>query len=139
MSNELLLFVFGTLLLVSTWIDVKKRIVPNWIILIGLIVVLIEWIFHFPTDFVARLITSGIILLLGWYLLKKQWLGGGDTKLFFLISLLVPVFQIFSVLLAIFIAGGIQAGYFLYKKQNNQPYVVAICIGYWWWLLTLYF
>lgn len=137
---ETLTFLFiGGWLSLAAWIDIKTRTVPHFIIGSGLILTIILWLQTFPTDWVSRIILALIIFVIGIFLLKKNWFGGGDTKLLMILSLIIPTQSLFSLILAIFIIGGLQAGYYLYKKQNSQPYVVAICLGYWWWLIAKFF
>ena len=90
---------FISLLIPIAWIDARWYIIPNVIILVGLITgaavaLLIALIHHTPGYLIEHLIgavVGGVAMLLiaaaGTFLFRKRAMGGGDIKLMILIGL----------------------------------------------------
>lgn len=122
-GNELLHLglAFG-LLAAAVWQDLRTRKVSNQFLIGALITVIIyQVVFQGP----ASLMNSGMsflmatVIVLPIYLLKV--LGGGDVKLFLVVSLLLPWDQVLLAICASFIWGSL-LGIFqvVLKKQGLQ-------------------
>ena len=83
--------VFITMIIIATITDIKKTIVPDKIIVIGLVAVLVLRILSGDTDVFKYIISSIIsfLLLLLILLLSNGKMGGADVKLYSLIGLSV--------------------------------------------------
>ena len=132
----LILFIAG----LAAILDLKKRIIPNWLTLPTLLVVLTIQSFTLPfPEFVEVLQTfvfAGVFLISFFYF---KILGGGDVKLLLVIACSVPLPEFIKVLFLIISFGGVQAvcvlfyHLFLHKKNALKtpiPYGVAIFLGY---------
>ena len=90
---------FISLLIPIAWIDARRYIIPNTIILVGLITgaattLLIALTYHNPGYLIEHLIgavaggvSMALIAVAGAFLFRKQAMGGGDIKLMLLIGL----------------------------------------------------
>lgn len=138
-----------TLMLLSAmaWVDFKEKIIPNHLILVGLIIwlmeVLIE-VFLFGTGIKEVLLFSalgggvwgGLLVLIA--LAVKTALGMGDAKMFFVIGLIYGLNNTYSILLiSLFIMAIISIVLLVLKRVNRKtavpmaPFVLvgfAVCI-----------
>jgi leader peptidase (prepilin peptidase)/N-methyltransferase len=90
---------FISLLIPIAWIDARRYIIPNTIILVGLITgaaitLLIALTYHNPGYLIEHLIgavaggaSMALIAVAGTFLFRKQAMGSGDIKLMLLIGL----------------------------------------------------
>lgn len=140
------------ILLVASWFDIKSRIVPNQLVLVGLIagILINAWVNtpgRFSFCFYGFLIGFGIMVVP--YALN--WLGAGDVKLFAVVGLFLGPEKIIDAAILTAFCGGLLALYYLIKmktikvpkdplmpsiKQPGLPYVLAIFGGT---LLTIIF
>ncbi|AIO18985.1 Type 4 prepilin-like proteins leader peptide-processing enzyme [Candidatus Izimaplasma bacterium HR1] len=131
----ILVVVFISLMVIVTVSDMYYQIVPNIILLVFL-----------PVIFGLRMFSSEIIwyysilggvlgfcfmYFLAWYgkkRFKREALGGGDIKLYFLIGLFLGVETVFLSLLFAAILGLIYSVVFR-KKSGYLPFVPFIAVG----------
>ena len=133
-SIFLILFSFSVSLL-AAYLDFRNRIIPNKLIFPALGVVIVSTLFlslgvaglHWQSLLVGVLVGSGLFY-------AKLW-GGGDAKLLMLQALSVPADQVVSLLLCIFIAGGLQAVVWrlIWPQQKSLPYGLGMAFGYGVW------
>ena len=140
------------ILLAASWFDIKARIVPNQLILVGLIagILMNAWVStpgRFSFGLYGLLIGFGVMVVP--YALN--WLGAGDVKLFAVVGLFLGSEKIIDAAILTAFCGGLLALYYLIKMKITKaqnlplmpssnkpalPYVIAIFGGT---LLTLIF
>ena len=156
---------FISLLIPIAWIDARWYIIPNEIILVGLITgtaatLLIGLPHHNPDYLIGRLIgavgggaSMALIAVAGTFLFRKQAMGGGDIKLMILIGLFLGSWpDLLVVIMTSAFAGSLVGLSFiaLGKKSGGGsriPYGPFLVIGalldlfwgneIWNWYLTL--
>ena len=115
-------WIAGMILLVAVFTDVKKRIIPDWLLGIGGIVFLLLHLFH-PQQ-LGMYHLSAVAFFLGLWLLailSKGGVGGGDIKLFSLLGLALgwePTLWIF--IFSHFIGGGWVLLLYVYRKLGKK-------------------
>ena len=110
---------FISILLIISISDFKYYIIPDEVLLVGIIMIVIEFIINsFVNDIsilkgvifpllsaVGSFLTLYLFKLIGDYVFKKESLGGGDIKLLFLIGLVLGFdMSIVTIFIASFIA-----------------------------------
>ena len=140
------LCVLYTIVLSAALIDYKLKIIPNYLVLIGLGSRALIYVFEifFETDIKQILVSDAIGLAIGFGLLSvvsvvtKQALGFGDAKLFAVIGITLGSFGTYSVLFfSIVISALASVGLLIFKKRSRKdsiPFGPCIFTGY---LLTL--
>ena len=137
-----LIFLMG-ILAAAAVIDLKKTIIPNLLIVIGLIarvvIYVIELLFY-NNIFVSQLISDVIGFAIGFGILfiasvvSKGALGFGDVKLFGLIGLMSGAICTYSTLILCLLSSTIVSiGLMIAKKKNRKnsiPFGPFIFIGY---------
>jgi len=131
---------FVSILIIITQTDLQAMIIPNSIVLTGVIgaIGLRVWTHPLPlTNYlIAAFVGSGILLLVGlvssWFL-KKEAMGGGDIKLYVFIGLILGIKL---TALSIFFASlfGLIFGLSLiltkrFEKQKEIPFGPYIALG----------
>lgn len=121
------------LLLVISIIDIKKRIIPNSLLLIGIL------LFGFAcyaglVDWKSGLIGFGIILAFfaTFYLLSKGKIGAGDVKLAAICGLLIGFPRIAILMLITGFAVVFISAYFSMKHKNANkmiPFAPILCLS----------
>jgi prepilin peptidase CpaA len=138
---------FCAVLALAAASDVRRYLIPNWMPLAlaaGAVVL------AFPASgdvamsrglsfLIMAVVTIGLWLVRG--------LGGGDVKLLIAAALWIPLGQLTVFVLAVAVAGGVQAAVTLVLRKvrppvetpsgrQRMPYAVAIAVGgfYWAWL-----
>jgi len=121
-------WIFFSLLLTVTLTDLYYRVIPNKI-LIAFGIPLLFLYANVLTAIIGFLFFYGASLL-GGLIFKKETIGGGDIKLYFVIGL---VFQVQSLLLSITIASMVALVYILLFAKDNKrepiPFAPFIAIG----------
>jgi len=83
-SLETLSFlIFGSILLLIAFVDFKTMLIPNWSVLLILVLGILFAFFNHDASWVERLIgffAAGLVLLLI-YIFSRGGIGGGDIKL----------------------------------------------------------
>lgn len=153
----LISLVFVSLLLIITFTDLDHMIIPDEIILVGLIAALVYQLVRItPVDYfdaiIGLLVGGGsflLIALLSKLILKKEGMGGGDIKLMAMIGATIGwKLTVLTIFLSAYIAAILGGGMILLKiKKKGQylPYgpfiaIAAIVALYWgndiinWWL-----
>lgn len=135
--NFFIAITFISVLIIITISDLESFIIPDEVIIVGAILIIIEYIISFflnKTSFTNQVImpiinglASFIILYLikkiGDFSFKKESLGGGDVKLMFLIGMVLGIeMSVFSIFLASFIALPISIILLLKKDSNIIPF-----------------
>lgn len=121
------------LLIICSYIDLKKRIIPNKVLItalpVKLIISLIEF-FVLPETFLSMIILSligavlGVGLLFIVSLIAKGGLGMGDVKLFGAIGLMIGFYGMYNTLfyaavfITVFVIGGL-----ILKKMNRKSHI----------------
>ncbi|WP_020619746.1 prepilin peptidase [Paenibacillus daejeonensis] len=92
------LLFFVSILLVIVQTDLAERIIPDRIVLIGVVGLLLLRLWSQPLPYwnyiLAALIGSGVLLVIGIVgerLLGKETMGGGDVKLYIVIGLMLGI------------------------------------------------
>lgn len=134
------------LLAAMAWVDFKEKIIPNSLILVGLVFWLIQLCLEvvlLRTDIKQVLMFSGLgciwgVLMVFIAFVAKASLGMGDAKMFFVIGLIYGINQTYSILLvSLFIMAIISVVLLLLKKVDRKtavpmaPFVLAgyvLCI-----------
>ncbi|GMN01853.1 prepilin peptidase [Erythrobacter sp. MTPC3] len=87
------------LLLVAAWLDVSKRLLPNWLALILFLVGIGGALLGSTMEGAGlNLLHSGIALAVGFGLFAIGWIGGGDAKTYAALAASFPLAQGFSLL-----------------------------------------
>lgn len=116
---------FIIMLAISIW-DLKTCVIPDILIVIGIINNLFFYESHFINAFI---ITIPLLVLTNMMkkIKKKEVFGGGDIKLIFMLSL---YFDSFTSLFSLIIACLIGVLCFVKNKQEYLPFAPCICLGY---------
>ena len=140
--NLIKLIIFYVLLLICAWIDYKMKIIPNGMLLAGMCIRLIVYIFEYVNlggDLRFEFYSEGIALLLVVVLLifaalTHKGIGMGDIKLFGLMALYTGAFFVYSVLFVSVLLGAIIGIVMLLcfhkGKKTTIPFAPLILIGY---------
>lgn len=140
--NLIKLIIFYVLLLICAWIDYKMKIIPNGMLLAGMCIRLIVYIFEYVNlggDLRFELYSEGIALLLVVVLLifaalTHKGIGMGDIKLFGVMALYTGAFFVYSVLFVSVLLGAIIGIVMLLcfhkGKKTTIPFAPLILIGY---------
>lgn len=129
-----------SILIITTFIDIDHQIIPNGLVLTGIIagtVLTVTGIsVHWKNALVGFLIGGGtylLVALVSLLILGKEGMGGGDIKLMAMIGLMIGwKLTVLSILLSIYI-GGLIGGLLLllkFKKRGDAiPFGPFIAIG----------
>ena len=138
MEHQFSLIIIVVLMGVLTWIDFKKRIVPDssHLLIMGLSV--FSWqALPLTNRLIAMLLISVPLLIVA---LITKGLGGGDIKLFFSLGFLVGIEHIVAILffaaLTSALCGIVLMVVFKKHRKTELPFVPFIAIGV---VLTLVF
>lgn len=146
-----------SLLIIITFIDLDHMIIPDEIVITGIIIAFIVQITGIPSigllDAIIGLLVGGgsflTIALLSKLILKKDGIGGGDIKLMAMIGALLGwKLTVLTIFLSAYIAGILGGGMLILKikkKGEYLPYgpfiaIAAVVSIYWgmdilnWWL-----
>lgn len=140
-NEELVALLFFTsILIVITQTDLAEMLIPNKVVLVGVIgAVLIRlWVHPLPLwDYLVASVTgSGALLLIGIvfsWLLKKEAMGAGDIKLYVFIGLILGIkLTLLSIFIASIIGTLVGIVQILLMKQRAQreiPFGPYIALG----------
>ena len=117
-----------SLLIIITFIDIDHFIIPDKIIVVGIIIALLFNIFEFGisiVDSILGAVISGLGTLLVIYLIefitKKECMGGGDIKLFAMTGLFLGIKGgILTIILSIYVGAIYGIITIIYSKVNNN-------------------
>lgn len=138
---------FCAVLALAAASDARRYLIPNWMPLAlaaGAVVL------AFPSSGDAA-VSRGLSFLIMAVVTIGLWLvrglGGGDVKLLIAAALWIPLGQLTTFVLAVAVAGGVQAAVMLVLRKvrppaetpggrHRMPYAVAIAVGgfVWAWL-----
>lgn len=126
-------FVILTVLWVSAYFDVKSFVIPNQIIIIGLIAKVLmlatEFIFErngLGVKIVEQLITSAILVIVGivFSIIMKNGIGMGDIKLFAIMGLFFGTMgSLTAIFLSLFASFFVSIAYLIFKKASKKDSV----------------
>lgn len=140
--NLVKLYGLFVLVLVSSIIDFKKKIIPNLVILVGLAFRILIYVYEIMTlesikeilvsDLIGFAIGFGILAVVSF--ITKQGIGFGDAKLFGVIGLVGGSFCTYSTLFASLIISAVVSVILLISgkkgKKDTIPFGPCIAIGY---------
>ena len=126
-----------SLLVIITFIDIDHYIIPDGIIIFGLVTALILNILGIGIPIKESLIGSiicggGMLILIHLIelVVKKEVMGGGDIKLFAMIGLFLGIKGgILTIILSVYIGAIYGVGIIIYSKLNNKEYNSMIPYG----------
>ena len=126
-----------SLLVIITFIDIDHYIIPDGIIIFGLVTALILNILGIgipiKESLIGAIICGGEMLILIHLIelvVKKEVMGGGDIKLFAMIGLFLGIKGgILTIILSVYIGAIYGVGTILYSKLNNKEYNSMIPYG----------
>lgn len=126
-----------SLLVIITFIDIDHYIIPDGIIIFGLVTALILNILGIgipiKESLIGAIICGGGMLILIHLIelvVKKEVMGGGDIKLFAMIGLFLGIKGgILTIILSVYIGAIYGVGTILYSKLNNKEYNSMIPYG----------
>ena len=135
---------FISVLIIITISDIKYFIIPDQVLIIGFILLFIEYIINIILNDIS--IYNGLVIpllsgigsfaslyllkLLADFVLKKESLGGGDIKLMFLIGFVLGFdLSFFTLFIASVVALPISLFVLIKKKNNVLPFGPYISIG----------
>jgi prepilin peptidase CpaA len=117
---------FG-LYLVAAYGDIRSLRIPNW--LVALVALLGVFRLVLLADPIVATYTVGaalLVLLVGFVLFARGYVGGGDVKLLTATVLLIGYHDLFAFLVLTSICGAVLALLFLLRGRRLVPYGVAI-------------
>lgn len=135
---------FLSILIIITISDIKYFIIPDEVLIVGTIILIVEFIINTILNKLS--IYNGIInpllnglgsfcilyifKILGDILFKKESLGGGDIKLLFVVGLVLGLdMSIVTIFIAAFIALPISIVYLIKNDDNVLPFGPYLSIG----------
>jgi len=134
--------VVSIILLLASITDVKQKLIPDKLILAGVLAGLLLFAFYPQLHAVTLIINIGIIAatLLIIHLLSKKALGLGDVKLITLMGLYITLSEVFAVaLIAVILSGVLSSLLLLFgkiKKDSAIPFVPFLLVSS---ILVFYF
>lgn len=140
--NTIKLCILFVILFVAAIVDLKKKIIPNALILLGLgcrVFIYILEIFFTENlkqilwnDLIGFLIGFGVLAIIS--VVTKQALGFGDVKLFAVIGIMSGAYATYSVLfVSVFISALVSIALLVSRKKGRKdsiPFGPCIFIGY---------
>jgi len=113
--------------------DLKYMIIPDFLVLIGIVITALytfyqtfsencffeNWSCPLPSALLGSVILSGFFGLMYWFS-KGRWIGGGDVKLGFWLGLLVGVKMIYFLILFSYALGALVAVYLLVSSKKGM-------------------
>ena len=126
-----------SLLVIITFIDIDHYIIPDGIIVFGLLVALIFNILQIgipiKDSIIGAVVCGGGMLLLIYLIeliVKKEVMGGGDIKLFAMTGLFLGIKGgLLTIILSVYVGAIYGVGTILYSKIKNKEYNSMIPYG----------
>lgn len=122
LSEILVLWVYVSILIVVFVYDLKHFIIPDKVLLPGVILVVLGSLLLFGDAVHMAFIGSfvyGFFMLSLFSISGGRWLGGGDVKLAFVVGLMLGWPNIVSVFFITFVGGSVVALYLLFFKKKQ--------------------
>lgn len=134
--------ILAILLATAAGLDLKSRIIPNWLnLLIALTAPLVWWAQGLnPWPDIAWQLGSALVIFAAFAaLFAIGGIGGGDVKMIGALALSIDVRLILSLLMIMALVGGVIAAAMLIRQKLSKsapnpevPYGVAIAVaGFW--------
>ncbi|MGH6934275.1 MAG: A24 family peptidase [Dongiaceae bacterium] len=120
--SQIILLVFGALLIAAAREDIRSRLIPNrYCLAIALLYPVFALSAVPPIDWLGGLIAGSAALLVGYVMFAFRLTGGGDAKLFAAVMLWAgpKLFGLFVLTMALF--GGVMGIVFLIRRRWNRP------------------
>lgn len=139
-AQTLFYFILTAILIVVTFIDFEFQIIPNRLVLTGLLFAVVANVFGFNIGVLEGFLglaagagTLGLVAILSLILFKKEGMGGGDIKLMGMVGLFLgwrlTLFAIFlSVLIAAF-ASVVLLVFRVLKQGDAIPFGPYLALG----------
>lgn len=130
--KALLVLLIMSLLVVITITDIEERLIPNKILIWFGIPIFILSIFAPLTNMTSRMIGFiGILIFFVLLLLitSGKGIGGGDVKLFLLLSLIFGAKNILIIFYISIVIGFVYGLFFLIKRKREIPFAPAIFLS----------
>ena len=126
-----------SILVIITFIDIDYYIIPDGIIIFGLVISLILNItgigVSIKESFIGFIICGGGVLVLTniiKIIVKKEVMGGGDIKLFAMIGFFLGIKGgLITIIISVYVGTIYSLGTILYSKLNNKEYKSMIPYG----------
>jgi len=108
-------------MLAILWFDVRKYIIPNWIVgsLLALYPVAV-WLAPGPVDWPMAIAAMLIVFAIGYVVFAMKWMGAGDIKLITVCALWVGYASLLDFIFLFAILGGLLSG-FLWGMRKMIP------------------
>ena len=137
MINLIRIIILTILLIPITIIDIKKKIIPNTLVIIGAISGIILLFFDFNWTYILGMVFGlGLfvaIILLSELIMKRQGMGEGDAKLMGVVGILLGLPNTILATLLAFFTGAIFSVIALVSKKVEAgmeiPFGPFIAIG----------
>jgi Flp pilus assembly protein protease CpaA len=128
-----MIFLALALLLIASWVDLRTRIVPDWIALAMLVLGITGNAMLHPNSTVLGLAmaVAGLAVggLIGLGLFGLAGLGGGDAKLIAALGAVLGPLALVQTLFWMAIAGAVLACCASWRGRRELAYVPAIALG----------
>lgn len=129
--------ILTSILILITFIDIDHYIIPDSLILIGSVVAVIINIFGVEVGFIEGIkgslfIGGGVLVvaLIIEFIIKKEVIGGGDIKLYWVIGLVLGVkLSLVTLMLSIYIGGLYGVILIIYNKYKKRELNSVIPFG----------
>ena len=126
-----------SLLIIITFIDIDHYIIPDGLIISGLVLALILNILGIgiplKDSLIGSLISGGGMLVLIYvieFIVKKEVMGGGDIKLFAMVGFFLGVKGgLLTILLSVYVGAIYGVGTIIHSKIKNKEYNSMIPYG----------
>lgn len=123
------------ILAVASLIDIRKKIIPDTLIIIGSIIGIVMLFLNTEITYISVLagvvIVGGILLIIS--LVSEGALGMGDVKLIACLALFIGLEKLIGTLFVSFIASGLIGLIFLIRSKKNAkkelPFAPFLLLG----------
>ena len=107
---------------VAWWLDVTKRIIPNWLCLVAFAAGVAFTAWQVPTELGWHLLHAGVALAVGIFFYAINFVGGGDAKFYAGVAVWFSFWQGMFLLLCVSLATLVMFGsWFLLRRLRGIP------------------
>jgi prepilin peptidase CpaA len=118
--SAMLLTVSVAALFVAALVDLRRRIIPNRLVLVVAVCGVGRRLLAAPGLIWFDLLAAASIVVALGLLAHHEWIGGGDVKLIAAVALLFPLSEVGGLLLSIAIAGGLLSCTYLAIRAGTK-------------------
>jgi prepilin peptidase CpaA len=105
-TGAVLLATFATIAVCGLWLDVRYRLLPNWLALLAAATGLAAAAWTGGAGAAGLAATHGVVaLLVGLGLFAMRWIGGGDAKFYAGVACWFPLWQGLFLLVSVSLVG----------------------------------